>query len=72
MVKHKGKKKRAKIYMALLGLESFRRRAKKDKATFREYLGILIPKLKSDITKLEELMMFFTTGKRMYFIIFFA
>lgn len=60
-------KTKAKIYMALIGLQSFRKRAKKDRKVFRDYLSIIHPKLESDATKLEELLMFFITSKRKLF-----
>ena len=63
-------KRRASIYFALTGLESFRRRATKDKALLQKYINKLAPKLESDITKLEELIMFLITGRRIISLLF--
>ena len=64
IIKADPEKNKAKIYMALIGLQSFRKRTKKNRKLFKDYLNIIAPKLESDVTKLEELLMFFITGKR--------
>ena len=64
IIKGDPEKTKAKIYMALIGLQSFRKRTKGNRKLFKDYLSIIAPKLESDITKIEELLMFFITGKR--------
>jgi len=54
----------AKIYMALVGLQCYRKRNKKDRKQLKEYFSIITSRLKSDNTKLEELVTFFVTKKR--------
>lgn len=53
-----------KIYKAIIGLQSFRKNRNGDRKLFKEYLQMISFKLESDTAKLEELLTFFITGKR--------
>lgn len=55
---------KAKLYMALLGLQSFKKSSQNDRKLFKEYINILAAYMESNITKLEELLTFFITKKR--------
>lgn len=51
-------RKRAKSYMALTGLQSLKRKKKKQGLLLKDYLGILAGQLDSEIACLEEILTF--------------
>jgi len=53
----------AKVYMALVGLQGILNKNTKDRKLLKEYIGILTSRMRSDPTKLEEIITFFITGK---------
>lgn len=57
----------AKVYMALVGLQGILNKNTKDRKLLKEYIGILTSRMRSDPTKLEEIITFFITGKRIFF-----
>ena len=57
-------KSRAKIYMALLGLESFLKRERSNRKQLKAYLNTIAPSLESEVVKLEELLNFLITSER--------
>lgn len=57
-------KKVAKIYMALIGLQTLRQKKVKNEALLKDYLAILAEWFESDILKVQELLSFIITGKR--------
>lgn len=53
----------ARLYMALMGLQSYRNKKQKQSVPLRECLGILASRLDSEMACLEEILAFLT-GKR--------
>lgn len=58
-------KNKAKLYMALLGLQSFKKSSQDDRKLFKEYITTLSAYMDSNtsVAKLEELLSFFRTKK---------
>jgi mannose-6-phosphate isomerase class I len=56
------KKTKAKLYMALIGLQAFR--DKSDRKRLEEYLHPISQKMQSEKSKIRSLLLFFTTGNR--------
>ena len=63
VVDHCKEQKRAKLYMALVGIESLHRRSNRDQLDLKECIRMLGSKLVSDTSRLEELIRFIIAGK---------
>lgn len=57
-------RKRAEIYVALLGIIRYKSKEKKNKREFREYLDVIVSQIDSEVSQLNELLMFFMTRER--------
>ena len=64
-------KTKAEVYMALIGLQSIRKKTAKKQLLVRDCLGILSSRIESDISKLSEILTFLATkeGKIHYLLL---